>query len=236
MDTKVKLDSTEATRVMDDAVSARCQIVIEFESAPGRTVNGTLLSGDSQSLLVEVTGRPAFEWPKLLGTSCDVRIYHDRRYTASVRVLDLPKWGETQGVTLSRPASIRILDRRRFLRAKLAPSSKVELEWKTDGRERIQAVSLLNVSADGMACRVEDALVAGLQKRDRLRARFALPGTDRRIELNARVTNFTPASVGASIMGLQFLTSEEDADAIRALRLAIEREESRAVDDEEVCA
>lgn len=235
MHSKVKLEAEEAVRILDGAVAAHCQIVIEFASAPGRTVNGTILSGDSQSLLVQVTGNPAFEWSTFAGCRCEARIYHDRRYSAETNVVDLPKWGETQGITLARPESIAVLDRRRFLRAKLAPSSKVELEWKTDGTDRRQAVSLLNVSADGMACRVDDAMTSGLEKKRRLRVRFSLPGGDRQIELGARVTNLTPASVGTSIMGLQFTTSKEDAESIRALRLAIEREES-GVRDEKVIA
>lgn len=236
MHSKIKLEAEEAVRVLNDAVAAHCQIVIEFASAPGRTVNGTLLSGDHQSLLVQVSGNPAFDWQKFHGERCEARIYHDRRYSARTSVVDLPKWGETQGITLAQPASIAVLDRRRFLRAKLAPSSKVELEWKHDGAEHRQTVSLLNVSSDGMACRVDEALTAGLEKRDRLRARFTLPGGDRQIELNARVTNLTPASVGTAIMGLQFVTSKQDAEAIRALRVAIEREENGITDDEEVHA
>lgn len=236
MHNKVKLESEDAARIVNDAVAARCQVVVEFATAPGRTVNGTVLSGDAKSLLVQVTGTPAFEWQKYVGAQCEARIYHDRRYSAMTKVLDAPKWGETQGLTLARPTSISVMDRRRFLRAKLAPSSKVELEWKKDGSERRQAVSLLNVSADGMACRVDESLTAGLAKRHRLRVRFTLPGGEGQIELNARVTNLTPASAGTSIMGLQFVTSEDDADSVRALRLAIEREERGSPDDEEVFA
>lgn len=236
MHTKVKLDADEAMRILKDAVAAQCQVVIEFATAPGRTVNGTLLSGDKQSLLVQVTGNPAFDWPRFAGTRCEARIYHDRRYSAATEVADLPRWGETQGITLAHPTSLSVMDRRRFLRAKLAPSSKVELEWKHAGSERRQTVSLLNVSSDGMACRVDEAMTAGLEKRDRLRVRFSLPGGNRQIELNARVTNLTPASVGTSIMGLQFITSEQDADAVRALRLAIERDENSASRDLEVYA
>ncbi|HPF38591.1 MAG TPA: PilZ domain-containing protein [Phycisphaerae bacterium] len=232
MQNKIKLEAEETVRILDDAVAAHCQIVIEFASAPGRTVNGTILSGDKKTLLVQVTGNPAFEWSKFAGVRCEARIYHDRRYSADTKVLDLPSWGETQGVTLAKPARIAVMDRRRFLRAKLAPSSKVELQWKVGGAEHTRSVSLLNVSADGMACRVDDAMTSGLEKRQRLRARFSLPGEQRQIELEARVTNLTPASVGASIMGLQFTSSKDDAESIRALRVAIERAESGALDEE----
>jgi len=234
MRTTHQLEEAVSDRLLAEAVTARSAIVLEFDAMPGRTVNGTLLSCDEDAMLVEVSGRPPFEWSKLKGESCEARIYHDQRYIAETRVLDVPTWGNTLGLALARPAALRVLDRRRFLRAKLAPSSKVEIQWKVAGAQRRHTVSLLNVSADGMACKLEDEVATGLDKRRRLRVGFDLPGGGHRIELDARVTNLTPASAGSSIMGLQFITSEADAASVRALRMAIERAESTAMAEEEV--
>ena len=230
-----QLDDAAGAEMLRRAVASRCSIVLEFATAPGRTVSGTLVSCDDASMLVEVSGRPALEWDKLVGVACEARIYDDQRYSATTRVLALPAWGNTLAIALAHPASLRVLDRRRFHRAKLAPSSEVDIEWKVDGVARRQTVKLLNVSTDGMACRIDQSAAAGLTKRQRLRVGFAIPGAEQRVQLEARITNLTPASAGSFIVGLQFMASKGDAAAIRALRIAIERADSVANDEKEVC-
>lgn len=74
-----------------------------------------------------------------------------------------------------------------------------------------------------MACRVSDSIAGLIDRRHRLQVTFDLPSSERSISLCARITNKTPASEGCSILGLQFVTSTQDAAAIRDLRVAIEQ-------------
>ena len=127
-----------------------------------------------------------------------------------------------------------LLDRRRFLRANLAPSSKVMLDWPDAGGRHSQSASLLNISADGMACRIKDSVSISIEKHTRLKAIFEMPGRDEPFELDAIVTNKTPASEGCTILGLQFVTARRDAKSISELRIAIEGGQT-AVSPVEVC-
>ncbi|MFQ5429249.1 MAG: PilZ domain-containing protein [Phycisphaerae bacterium] len=218
----IKLESFECTRAVDAAVRTQASVVLESADIPDTTINGFLISADEQALLLEVTGRPGVDFDALVGCRCEGQIYADRRYCFSSRIAAAPRWGKTQALAFDRPETVRVLDRRRFLRAKLAPSSEVSLQWKRSGTEHRHVVKLLNISADGMACRLGERAATAIDKRDHLWVTFQLPGNPQPFELGARVSNKTPASEGCTILGLQFITAAEDSATIAALRIAIE--------------
>lgn len=219
----MKLGPEETSQTLKEAANARSEIVIEPESVEGATINGRIISCDKQVMLIEVTGRLPVPADKITGQRCGGFVYHDRKYTFASEIVDLPNWGETQAISIARPQWLGIPNRRRFLRSKLAPSSTVQLEWKDNGVSHRQSVNLLNISADGMACRVNDSVAGLIDRRHQLNVSFDLPDGERSISLSARVTNKTPASEGCSIIGLQFVTTERDAATIRDLRIAIEK-------------
>jgi c-di-GMP-binding flagellar brake protein YcgR len=162
-------------------------------------------------------------------------MYADRRYQFSARVSAVPQWGGAYSIALDRPRVLRVLDRRRFLRANLAPSSKVRLDWPDARGRHSQSASLLNISADGMACRISEGVGVGIERHTCLKATFEMPGRDKPFELEAVVTNKTPASEGCTILGLQFVTARRDARVISELRIAIEGGQA-AGSPVEVCA
>ncbi len=223
MRTTTKLGPEDTVRTLEEAVGARSEIALEPELIDDVTISGRLLSLDSEAMLIEMTGQPPLALEKLVGQRCIGFVYHDRKYTVSTTVTGIVKWGSSNALSLQRPDWLGVSNRRRFLRSKLAPSSSVCLEWKDSGVAHKQSVNLLNISADGMACRVSDAIAGLIDRRHRLQVTFDLPTSERSISLGARITNKTPASEGCSILGLQFVTSTQDAAAIRDLRVAIEQ-------------
>ena len=218
----IKLSRNASTQTLDSALRSQAPIVLESTVFPGVTINGFLISGNETALLMEVTGSPALDPAKLEGAQCDAQMYTDRRYQFSSQISAVPQWGGCYSIALTRPSVLGVLDRRRFLRASLAPSSTVTLGWPDAGGRHSQAASLLNISADGMACRIKDSAVAGIEKNTRLKASFEMPGRGEPFELDAIVTNKTPASEGYTILGLQFVTARRDAGDISELRIAIE--------------
>ncbi len=235
MASAIKLSPDASTNTLDSAIRSQSPIVLESAAFPNVTINGFLISGNETALLMEVTGRPALDPAKLEGAQCTVQMYTDRRYQFSANVSAVPQWGGSYSIALDRPGVLRVLDRRRFLRANLAPSSKVTLDWPDAGGRHSQSANLLNISADGMACRIKDSVAVSIEKRTRLKATFEMPGRGEPFELEAIVSNKTPASEGCTILGLQFVTARRDARAISELRIAIQGGQTAAL-PVEVCA
>ncbi len=223
MKQKHALDADASSRTLEGAIRTQSQVVLEFPAYPNQSVNGFLISGDQKAILLEITGRPSLNPADLVNATCHVRLYSDQRYEFASEVTAAPQWGETRSLALTRPATLNVLERRRFVRAKLAPSSKVTLEWMTNGESHRHTASLLNISADGLACRIEDAVAGALEGAASLRARFDLPGGARTFRLTADVSNRTPASGEHTILGLQFRRTPDQAPQLEALKESLGR-------------
>lgn len=228
----VQLDSGASGLVIDSAIHTNAPIVIESPVFPEITLNGYLICGDESALLMEVTGQPAIDFEQIIKVACDVKIYTDKRYCFHSTITGTPSWGDSRSIAITRPATLSVLDRRKSLRAKLAPSSKVALRWTQSETAHRQIVNLLNVSADGMACRLDASLATQLDQQETIDVTFDLPGHRRPFDLKARVTNTTPGSEGWTILGLQFVESTKDREAIEALRTAITRKQANPAESE----
>jgi len=218
----VNLDPKTSARILQEAVQAHHQVVLRTPAMRDASVNGYLISVDDRALLLEVTGRPALDFASLIDTSCEVQLFGDQRYIFNATITAAPKWGESRSLAVSRPATIKVLDRRRFARAKLAASSMVTLQWTRRGALHRQSASLLNISVDGLACRIDDAAAAAsINGASDLLVSFRLPNHTRSFELRAVVANRTPASAGGVILGLQYDTAAVPTDELDALRRAL---------------
>ncbi|MBX3395149.1 MAG: PilZ domain-containing protein [Phycisphaerae bacterium] len=216
----IKLDQDATAQALESAVRQQVPVILESPEFRGATINGFVIAGDSQAILMKVTGRPAIDLRRVIDTHCDGQIYGERRFMFRTRITSSPRWGETQTLAFERPCELVVMERRRFFRASLAPSSKVSLSWTRNGRTHQYQAALLNISADGIACRVEDAVAMNVDRHERLMTSFELPGIDR-IELPATVSNMMPGSEGCTLLGLQFVCSEKDARKIANLRRAL---------------
>ncbi len=218
-----KLDAERSERALETAIRTQAQVVLELPSYPAHTVNGFLISGDQKAILMELTGRPTLNPADLVNATCQVCVYSDHRYQFATEITAAPQWGETRSLAMVRPRIIHVLDRRRFVRAKLAPSSKVAIDWNRAGTPHRYTANLLNISIEGLACRVEDGAAAALNVGDSLRVTFQLPGHEKPFVLNATVSNKTPASTDYTILGVQFAASPNQTFAMDALKLALTR-------------
>ncbi len=223
MTAAMKLDAEDSQRALDAAIRTQSTVILESQAFAGLTLNGFLISGDQAALLIEMTGRPGIDLEGLLGARCEGLLHAERRYRFFSAITGAPAWGRSRCIVIERPAEISLVERRHFLRTRLARSSKVALEWRDGTGSHRHLADLLNISADGLACRIPNAVGAGLEKRARLRVGFRLPDQAADFAFDAWVTNKMPASEGCMILGVQFVTSGEDAALIVALRSAIER-------------
>lgn len=108
-------------------------------------------------------------------------------------------------------------DRRRSPRRAFRRSSGVVLEAVfPSGRRRIKG-TLLNLSADGLACLVTAEGAQGLVPATRLHAAFRLPDSEDSFELPGRIISVLPAGDGNSqLIGLAFVDGEQEQ--VRATR------------------
>ena len=204
MKTTIRLDQNATRTAIEQSIRNNAQIILDTPASPQTTINGFLISGDEKTLLMEITGKPAVDPNSLVNAHAEAQLYAEQRYHFSAQIAACPKWGDTQALALLRPDTIQVVDRRRFWRAKLAPSSRVSLEWTHCGSKQKHVAVLLNISVDGLACRLDDLGASAVEISDTLHATFNLPGENTPFELEAVVHNKMPASPGCTILGLQF--------------------------------
>jgi hypothetical protein len=218
----MSLDQDASNQVVESATRTHAQVVLESPAFPGITLNGFLISGDDRALLMEITGHPLPSLKHALNAPCIARLYGEKRYEFSTTITDVPRWGRSALLAFARPRAIGLIERRRFLRAKLAPSSQVELVWNHSANSHSHRAPLLNISPDGLACRLDDDAAAAIGKDDPLKATFEIPGRGQPFSFHATVKNKTPASKGCTILGLQFVSTPEAAEQLSALREFLE--------------
>jgi hypothetical protein len=222
MRTVITLDAEASRQAIEAAIRTHAPVILESASFPEATVNGFLTSGDEKVLLVEVTGRPSVSFDLMVDAHCSARLYGERRYQFASTIFDVPHEGRSSSLVLARPRVIGLVERRRFPRASLAPSSEVTLGWPPKGSRHRHAAALLNISPDGLACRVEESVSSTVEQGDRIRTSFQLPNVEHTFCLDASIMNKTPASQGWTILGLQFVQAPAAADQLLRLRDAIE--------------
>lgn len=214
----VKLDADATNQTLDSAIRTQAQIVLESPEWDNVTLNGYLISGDDKALLMELTGKPKIRLATLPNSTCQAQLYAEQRYVFETKISATPQWGGTQAIAIERPTSLRVLDRRQFARARLAPSSTVKLEWTSDGLARRYTATLLNISPDGLACRVEAPVAESIEAGDILTSRFTLPQSESNFNVESSVLNKTPTGEGPFILGLQFVRSQRNNEELLRLR------------------
>ncbi len=230
MKAKATLDGQTAGQVIESAVRTQAQLVIESASLSHGALNGFLISGDDKALLMEITGRPAHDSTRLVGVACQVQLFSDQRYCFASTITAAPHWGETRSLAIARPAVLTVLDRRRFVRAHLAPSSKVTIQWQGGGSSHRQVATLLNICSDGLACRLGDSAADAFCAGENLQASFELPFGTFTFDMPVAVSNKTPASKGFTIVGMQFVRTSNSAKQLGELREALAESERTPVE------
>lgn len=234
MKSAVKLDCKNTQSVLDSAVRTQGQVVLECAAWGHITVNGFLISADDKALLMEVTGKPPLKVSSLVGVKCGGQIYCDQRYLFNTSITAAPEWGDTRCLALERPDEISMLDRRRFARADLAPSSQVKLEWTCDGLARRYVAALLNISPDGLSCRLDGSAAESIELGDVLVTRFHLPVHEREFNLECQIVNVTRAAEGRSIVGVQFCASQRYFETLSLLRRVLGCRTTRPIELETI--
>lgn len=206
----IGLSERQTRRVLAQAARGNAQVIIEPIDLPDRTALGFVVSGDEAIMVVELTGARHLWLSELVGRMCGVQLFLGEKYLFNTRVVAGPAWHGSEQLTLACPETVQVVQRRRFWRAQLAPSSEVILSWNGHhGRERT-AAALLNVSSEGLACRVPSGTTSVLSVGRKLTVEFRLPPDRTPYVFEALVRNAAPSSDDALILGLEFHVSPVD--------------------------
>lgn len=201
----------------------QARVTLSFPSMPQRSAAGFLVCGDDRTVMIEVETPLPASVDALVSQACDVIVHGERELRFSATVTAVPAWGERRVLGVRQLGEIEFTERRRFRRTKPAPSSTVELTWRDENAGHRHRAALLNISADGMACRVDDATAAAIGETDScLQTEFYLPGHAGLFRMDATIMNRTPASRGHTILGLQFVRGADAADQVAALKQVLE--------------
>lgn len=219
----ITLGPQAAQQALEAAIRTQAAIVIELPGFPGSSINGLLISGDDKALLLEITGQPPSSIEGVLNAQGSATVYAESRYLFSTTITDAPRYGQSTLLAIARPQKLAVLERRRFVRARLAPSSRVRIKWRVGEVEHSHSASLLNVSAEGLACRLQGEVASDIRQGSHLKATFQLPGQEGEFDLDVTVMNKVPASEGCFILGLRFHESSRSLERVAALRTFLEK-------------
>lgn len=207
----VELDEQQSARILDRAIRTQSQILIELSGESPGSIGGQLVSGDESVILAELT-RPLPHNPQgLAGRYLDVQIFSDQRYLFTTHIVADGGRLEPTCIALEKPAVVQVLQRRRFWRARLAPSTTVRLTLRGAGRRATGEATLLNLSSEGLACRLPEAVAAGIRTGQRIDATFDLPDSAVPFAFPGTVKNKTLGADDAVIIGVQFDIEDDEA-------------------------
>jgi len=208
----IALNGPQIQNILECAVRCNAPVRIEPTGEEGRRIHGQFVSCDDEVLVVVLDDPPQAR-NRLIGRYADVHVLGEQEYAFSTDILDDGGPQEPRQVVLRRPQALEVLQRRRISRTRLAPSSTVELTWNEKRQKRSCAAALLNISPDGMACRVAPGPAPDLPIGRMIEVRFELPTASQAFQIRASIRNNARGEDDASLLGIQFeLRSGDPAD------------------------
>jgi hypothetical protein len=215
----IDISERQSRRVLEQAVRMQSQLLIEPVGIPERTILGFIASGDSDVLIAELTGPPHPWLRELVGRNAGVQLFQEERYLFNSKILGGPTWHEGEQITLQCPRVLQVMQRRRFWRARLAPSSLVSLRWTHGGRPLQTNGPLLNVSSEGLACKLDGGAAQSISVGGRVQVEFRIPQSAGAFHFDAVVRNCSPTSDETWILGMEFRVEGDEEQLAAQQRL-----------------
>lgn len=208
---------TEAT--LNLAIDTRARVHIGWPGRIGDALAGALAGGDDRSLHITIPEieelRADASEPLELEVTVNVS---GERYRFTTSPLDPAPLSSTDVLLVARPTTLTVLDRRRSRRRNLRPPSTVVLRLPDERDAWRCAAPILNVSADGLACLLENADAQRVPVGRDIVTEFQVNALEETFQMTGRVANSTRAGTpGHVVLGVEFLA--EEASHLRRTRL-----------------
>jgi hypothetical protein len=207
----IELDAHTSSRLIERVQRNNAPMTLAFsQCGEERLIDVRIQKAGAQSLWLAAEGDERFD--DILPSTClEVQFKLDgQAYFFSSSIL---AWVETQ-VEIERPTRLHTWQRRRFMRACVAESAIVTLtEADAPGRIKGQG-AMLNVSQDGLACRLNREVADRIDIDEKIGVKFELGQERIGIEFHGRVKSKTAGgSANFIIVGVCFGQDSKDQDA-----------------------
>lgn len=124
---------------------------------------------------------------------------------------------------MTEPTATTVIERRKSRRRRFREPAEVTLHATGEGEPWHGRATLLNLSMDGIACRVREENTAHTAVGQILRVMFCLNRGLQEFALTGRVINVTQAgSPRHAVVGMEFVADDRSASAKEALRAALQ--------------
>lgn len=205
-----ELSDRQSARVIEQAICEHVTICLDPHYSSGlEPFTVQLIGADAEYLTFQILeDRPASAQDLIPGLYCQAQFSTGEAvYLLSVHLVDFSEAERT--LRAGRPKIVQILERRKFIRSRVAAPTEVTIRWPEQRREA--PASLFNIGGSGLAFRIGKDSGDSIAIGDVLEVGFELPGLPRRFEFSIAICNKTLASDGASvIVGAQFQETRND--------------------------
>lgn len=215
----IDLPANESARLIEQAVRARIPVSIEPKSdAHGGNLSGTFRGCDGES--VTFTLESANVDDAIRSAYCDVVFrLRGNEYLFTSVALAVSSEDEGCRLDLEYPSTLQTWQRRRFLRAAVADSAPIFIQPRGTAPEDVIEGRILNVSPDGVACRVPREAADQHTIGDSMGVTFSIGVMAEPLRFDATIVSKTPGGTrGMVIVGMSF--GESAAFAAERERLA----------------
>ena len=202
-----ELDDRQAVRIFEQAVRERVVINLVPRTCESRNLCGPIVSATPESVWIELDDESISPDGPLQSVCCDGEVsVTDSLYIFATNVLSMTQENGRCRLEIVRPDELSVVQRRRFGRKGFQETTSVELIAASDAAAGgTCGASLLNLSANGMACRADRAHADLFAVGQSLNLEFRISPDPEPYVLGAVLRTKTPAgSEGCVVMGLQF--------------------------------
>ncbi len=208
------LSPSQSDRIIDQAVRHRAEVVLAPRAWTDEGGLTTRLHGsEGELLLVEGQAGSQSQVESIVGVHIDAQlVLGGTLYLFDSHLVDTDFSKPDALLLIARPPVLQVGQRRRFQRRTLMTKCNVRLTWEQDRQPREATGRLLNLSGDGMACRLDAETAEQLEAGGALNVMFHPSEAEMPFEFQGIVTNLSEAgSEGYALLGLQFKFSPDDA-------------------------
>jgi len=215
-----RLDGSEAFAALQSAARCGCSASVTLiRGGAGKVMRGRIVGLDDASvcLVMQEPMRPAAGL--IPGALVEISFIADHccyRFRGTVGTSNGP--GIPKQIQMSRPDQIDLVERRRSPRRRFSRTAVVKVWRPANGSAPIQAV-MLNLSEDGLACRIHPDEHAPVAASEQVRIRFPTGLLGEELELSAQICSVVPGGTDGSVIVGMVFEDDPKSDGVKA-RLA----------------
>jgi len=191
---------------------------------PDDALSGIVVGGDEHRIIVETA--PLSRRTRAMFSARDLRARIDVcgcRYSFATRCVDMSADLAADRLRIVRPTVIEVVERRRSARRQLRAPADALIRPTGGGEDWSLCADVLNVSADGIACRMDAEPAARLQVGRQIGVTLRLDTASEGFALTALVISVIEASTPARvIVGMEFVKDGRWRASCARLRAALE--------------